>query len=212
MKGIVITYKQVEELTLALIPLWRNWFDSFEFVVPEDAVPDNLPGTVYPVGLSCVVGEGTVARMRMACKLAASYSVATVLEYDTVLFGTPPGVAVNTLMGARYIDEPNSIYKSKWFMHSPWLATKSAWQSMSEIPGELEPCVPDRWLAAAADACGIIPVNISGSYSQDIRFQDEHIRQAVESVKSGSTVVHGVKTLHILQLLMSARERFENNE
>ena len=248
MTGIIVIHDIGRDLLDLRLANWSGWFDNFEFVVPADSVPTNMPGTVYSLGASCRGGRPQLERMRMACKLAARHDQAVIVQFDTLLFGKPV-IPVKGIIAAGFVlkksdevlpkgwlaglgkDTSRRIpenwwtsHVSDWFSHSPWICAQEDYAALSRIDVDIEKDWIDRWLAAACDICGIVPLWIPKSFSRDEDWDHmpgnysppggplhnrPFIEQAMHAVLQGAQTVHGAKSVVHVQQLLEARRKFE---
>ena len=204
MIGIILVHGKAQTVLERNITTFHNWCDDYEFICPAD---DPITGynNVFLRGKSQHNGLDTVERMRYACERASMHENAVVLEYDTLLFKKPPTAKGNELHTCGPFPDSNTRFKSNWWSHSPWLTTRENFYELSQCPLiELEEFFPDRWMAAACDRLGIVPVGLSNWFSRNSIDTPEIEKAAIDAKKKQAVAIHGVKTEKIFNLLYYA--------
>jgi hypothetical protein len=203
MIGIILAHGKAIETIKRNMNTWSAWCTDYEYICPSD---DPLVGfdNVYTSGLSKHNGHDTVERMRYACERAANHKKACVLEYDTLIFDSPPVIKGNVLYGCGPFYDSNPRFKADWWSHSPWLTSQKNFKKLSACPtDELETHFPDRWIAAAADYCGIKASAYKLWWSQNSIDTPQFEIESLVARKDGAIAIHGVKTERVYDILMS---------
>jgi hypothetical protein len=201
MTGIILVHGKAQIILERNMVTFNNWCDNYEFICPSD---DPIVGydNIFLSGLSQHNGIDTVERMRLACERASVYTSAVVLEYDTLLFETPPVPTDNIIYSCGPFPDNNPRFKSKWWSHSPWLTTQENFHMLSQCDVILlEKAFPDRWIAAACDECGIIPKEYSKWWSRNSIDTPQYESESIQAKKDGAIAIHGVKTEHVFNML-----------
>ena len=201
MTGIILVHGKAQAALERNITTFHNWCDGYEFICPED---DPLIGydNVFLRGKSQHNGLYTVERMRFACERASMYDNAVVLEYDTLLFNDAPTVKTGELHTCGPIYDSSEKFKSNWFSHSPWVATRENYAALSQCAlAELEEYFPDRWISAACDSIKISPVGLSNWWSRNSIDTLQYEEEALQARKRGASAIHGVKTERVYNML-----------
>jgi len=201
MTGIILAHGRAQETVARNMSTWSAWCDSYEFVCPCD---DPIKDYDYVIcsGLSQHNGLDTIERMRLAFERAAAYKSAVVLEYDTLLFGSPPKPKKNEIFGCGPFFDGSGNFKANWWSHSPWLTTKANFKKISECFNKnLEARFPDRWLAAVCDQCNLVNVSYEKWWSQNSIDTPQFEIESLEARKVGAIAIHGVKTEKVYDML-----------
>jgi hypothetical protein len=201
MTGIVLVHGKATETLKHNMNTWSAWCTDYEFICPTD---DQLLGydNVYTSGISQHNGHDTVERMRYACERAANHKEACILEYDTLLFGSPPTTKGNVLYGCGPFHDVNPRFKADWWSHSPWLTSQKNFKKLSSCPTvELETHFPDRWIAAAADRCGMRAAAYKLWWSANSIDTLQYEKESLEARQNGAIAIHGIKTHAVYQML-----------
>lgn len=202
MTGIILVHGKALNTLLLNMQTWNTWCNQYEFICPSDD-PLNGFDNVYCKGASQHNGHDSVERMRYACERASKYKNACILEYDTMLFHSPPKPSKNQIYGCGPFYDDNIRFKSKWWSHSPWLTSMNNFKKLSVCQtDELETHFPDRWISAAADYVGLTPVSYKSWFSVNSIDTPQYEKEAITARHINSAIaIHGVKTADIYNKL-----------
>lgn len=221
MTGIILAHGKAEEAVARHRP---NWLSVFEQVITVSPSDDPMSGSVI-IGKSERYGTGCMERMMVACILASRFPVAAVLEYDALLMqqiadeSVPGDQMFCSVMYANEVTGPDGTLETSWFAtptygHCPWIATGETWWRILTAGADYQYGNPDRWLALACRNAGVEQLGTRESFSNDRdepHWSDETIAQAVEAVRGGAIMVHGVKTTKAFDAIMDALTELKQN-
>ena len=195
MTGIVLAHGKALEAVNRNRETWSSWCGDLVWVTPED---DPVPWECHRLGASAHDGPDNVARQILACKLAAGCERAVVLEYDTLLFGSPPEPVPGTVLVSQAFDDSSNptwdqCWKSRFYGHSPWLCTREDWGRIATCEIGIEKGFPDRWMAAAAITLGLRLEGLSHGYSEMVIETMDGVSRAKAAMSHGIAAIHGVK-------------------
>lgn len=192
MTGIILAHNKAAAAVARHRPTWEAVFEQTIIISPWD---DHVPGSI-PMGSSEKIGRGCIERMMFAATLASRFERAAIVEYDTVFFGNGftqkfPVDGVLACSRAWLNDDP--LFTAQAYGHSPWIATGETWWKIICAGADFQHGVPDRWLALAAERAGVGLREIQYAYSEDRKWSDKTLMEAVIHRMLGGIVVHGIK-------------------
>lgn len=165
------------------------------------------PGcAVYDVGFgdACHHGPESIRRFRWLLRLLGDqtqYHGFTIHEYDSLSLRTEPGPFIDgQLTGLVYRDDrPDRGFVGTTYIHPPLSMTRATlWQiitAMESVPDDAERGFWDRWLGLVCER-GMIGLNngLAGFGFSRNTIEAGDIAAAVEAVRAGAYLLHGVKT------------------
>lgn len=216
----LIAHGAAKETLLRHIPFWLSLKPTYFLVVSpvDDQVSGvDLTPTGVPVQCASIGGRGhacpgSILRLRWILERLASLNDVEqhfVSEYDAIPLASSISLKPGWI-GPMQCNNNPEWYSAKTYSTSPWMADRKTVKAMSAVSCAridiTERGMADRYLAAIANAAGVLLADYDPPGFTRNTIQPEDWPEMSSRVRKGLTMIHGIKdmkTLEQIQLSLS---------